>query len=205
MDVFVNQFLAKILLGYEVILVLKARIASSYVANQNAKQFSDNTAMKKQSLSMNLKTVSCAIYGRIVWDFCTAFSTCPVKTFNRLPSSLDYTIGRIVTRLMQKGQSTWCQSNATGARSMRDVLQAYATSTTSCSSWGNLQGEIIKEELKKYDGSKSKKPLIMVIKGQIYDVSQSMYINANFCLFVYFAMGLDVYLNLLANNKFYLD
>ncbi|KAL2538988.1 hypothetical protein Fot_20379 [Forsythia ovata] len=59
MDVFVNQFLAKILLGSEVILVLKARIASSSMAKQNAKQFSDNTAMKQQSLSMNLKTVLC--------------------------------------------------------------------------------------------------------------------------------------------------
>ncbi|KAI4351767.1 hypothetical protein L6164_006089 [Bauhinia variegata] len=34
-------------------------------------------------------------------------------------------------------------------------------------------GEIIEEELKAYDGSDSKKPLLMAIKGQIYDVSQS--------------------------------
>lgn len=34
-------------------------------------------------------------------------------------------------------------------------------------------GEITEEELKEYDGSDSKKPLLMAIKGQIYDVSQS--------------------------------
>ncbi|KAL0452506.1 UNVERIFIED_CONTAM: Membrane steroid-binding protein 1 [Sesamum latifolium] len=34
-------------------------------------------------------------------------------------------------------------------------------------------GEITAEELKQYDGSDSKKPLLMAIKGQIYDVSQS--------------------------------
>ncbi|XWS50542.1 hypothetical protein CRYUN_Cryun12cG0095700 [Craigia yunnanensis] len=34
-------------------------------------------------------------------------------------------------------------------------------------------GEIFEEELKQYDGSDSKKPLLMAIKGQIYDVSQS--------------------------------
>uniref|UniRef100_A0A0V0HQB7 Putative membrane steroid-binding protein 2-like n=1 Tax=Solanum chacoense TaxID=4108 RepID=A0A0V0HQB7_SOLCH len=34
-------------------------------------------------------------------------------------------------------------------------------------------GEISGEELKQYDGSDSKKPLLMAIKGQIYDVSQS--------------------------------
>lgn len=34
-------------------------------------------------------------------------------------------------------------------------------------------GEITAEELKLYDGSDSKKPLLMAIKGQIYDVSQS--------------------------------
>ncbi|XP_013622618.1 PREDICTED: membrane steroid-binding protein 2-like [Brassica oleracea var. oleracea] len=34
-------------------------------------------------------------------------------------------------------------------------------------------GEITEEELKQYDGSDSKKPLLMAIKGQIYDVSQS--------------------------------
>ncbi|KAJ9679337.1 hypothetical protein PVL29_021307 [Vitis rotundifolia] len=33
-------------------------------------------------------------------------------------------------------------------------------------------GEITEEELKTYDGSDSKKPLLMAIKGQIYDVSQ---------------------------------
>ncbi|XVF12477.1 hypothetical protein REPUB_Repub08aG0121800 [Reevesia pubescens] len=34
-------------------------------------------------------------------------------------------------------------------------------------------GEITEEELKQYDGSDSKKPLLMAIKGQIYDVTQS--------------------------------
>ncbi|OVA14105.1 Cytochrome b5-like heme/steroid binding domain [Macleaya cordata] len=34
-------------------------------------------------------------------------------------------------------------------------------------------GEITEEELKIYDGSDPKKPLLMAIKGQIYDVSQS--------------------------------
>ncbi|EPS69054.1 hypothetical protein M569_05715, partial [Genlisea aurea] len=34
-------------------------------------------------------------------------------------------------------------------------------------------GEISAEELRKYDGSDQKKPLLMAIKGQIYDVSQS--------------------------------
>lgn len=34
-------------------------------------------------------------------------------------------------------------------------------------------GEISEEELKSYDGNDSKKPLLMAIKGQIYDVSQS--------------------------------
>ncbi|KAG4182354.1 hypothetical protein ERO13_A09G040800v2 [Gossypium hirsutum] len=34
-------------------------------------------------------------------------------------------------------------------------------------------GEISEEELKQYDGSDPKKPLLMAIKGQIYDVSQS--------------------------------
>ncbi|GMH08999.1 hypothetical protein Nepgr_010839 [Nepenthes gracilis] len=34
-------------------------------------------------------------------------------------------------------------------------------------------GEISEEELKQYDGSDDKKPLLMSIKGQIYDVSQS--------------------------------
>jgi len=34
-------------------------------------------------------------------------------------------------------------------------------------------GEVTLEELKQYDGSDLKKPLLMAIKGQIYDVSQS--------------------------------
>ncbi|XP_050221591.1 membrane steroid-binding protein 2-like isoform X2 [Mercurialis annua] len=34
-------------------------------------------------------------------------------------------------------------------------------------------GEVTEEHLKQYDGSDPKKPLLMAIKGQIYDVSQS--------------------------------
>ena len=34
-------------------------------------------------------------------------------------------------------------------------------------------GEITEDELKQYDGADPKKPLLMAIKGQIYDVSQS--------------------------------
>ncbi|KAL3837702.1 hypothetical protein ACJIZ3_022293 [Penstemon smallii] len=34
-------------------------------------------------------------------------------------------------------------------------------------------GEITDDELKQYDGSDPKKPLLMAIKGQIYDISQS--------------------------------
>lgn len=37
-------------------------------------------------------------------------------------------------------------------------------------------GEVTEEDLKHYDGSDPKKPLLMAIKGQIYDVSQSRYI-----------------------------
>lgn len=36
-------------------------------------------------------------------------------------------------------------------------------------------GEISEEELRQYDGADPKKPLLMAIKGQIYDVSQSRY------------------------------
>lgn len=36
-------------------------------------------------------------------------------------------------------------------------------------------GEITEEELKAYDGSDPQKPLLMAIKAQIYDVSQSRY------------------------------
>jgi len=34
-------------------------------------------------------------------------------------------------------------------------------------------GEVSEEELRQYDGSDPKKPLLMAIKGQIYDVTQS--------------------------------
>ena len=36
-------------------------------------------------------------------------------------------------------------------------------------------GEITAEELKAYDGTDPEKPLLMAIKAQIYDVSQSMF------------------------------
>lgn len=36
-------------------------------------------------------------------------------------------------------------------------------------------GEVTEEELRAYDGSDPKKPLLMAIKGQIYDVTQSRY------------------------------
>ena len=36
-------------------------------------------------------------------------------------------------------------------------------------------GEVTEEELKDYDGNNPDKPLLMAIKGQIYDVSQSRY------------------------------
>jgi len=37
-------------------------------------------------------------------------------------------------------------------------------------------GEVTEEELGAYDGSDPKKPLLMAIKGQIYDVTQSRYV-----------------------------
>lgn len=37
-------------------------------------------------------------------------------------------------------------------------------------------GEVTEEELREYDGSDPKKPLLMAIKGQIYDVTQSRYL-----------------------------
>jgi membrane-associated progesterone receptor component len=37
-------------------------------------------------------------------------------------------------------------------------------------------GEVEEEDLRQYDGSDPKKPLLMAIKGQIYDVTQSRYI-----------------------------
>ena len=44
-------------------------------------------------------------------------------------------------------------------------------------------GEIAEDELKAYNGSDPEKPLLMAIKGQIYDVSQSRYISkVNFFL-----------------------
>lgn len=44
-------------------------------------------------------------------------------------------------------------------------------------------GEITAEELLQYDGSDPEKPLLMAIKGQIYDVSQSrsLSLSPSFC------------------------
>ena len=36
-------------------------------------------------------------------------------------------------------------------------------------------GEVTEDDLKAYDGTDPEKPLLMAIKGQIYDVSQSRY------------------------------
>lgn len=46
-------------------------------------------------------------------------------------------------------------------------------------------GEITEEELRAYDGNEATKPLLMAIKGQIYDVSQSRYTKG--FLFYWFA------------------
>ncbi|KAL2232913.1 UNVERIFIED_CONTAM: Membrane steroid-binding protein 2 [Sesamum indicum] len=39
-------------------------------------------------------------------------------------------------------------------------------------------GDVTEEELRAYDGSDPSKPLLMAIKGQIYDVSRSRLVNA---------------------------
>ncbi|XP_008234262.1 PREDICTED: membrane steroid-binding protein 2 [Prunus mume] len=48
-------------------------------------------------------------------------------------------------------------------------------------------GEITEDELKQYDGTDSTKPLLMAIKGQIYDVSQSRYHIWGYSLFFYYS------------------
>ena len=40
-------------------------------------------------------------------------------------------------------------------------------------------GEVTEEELRAYNGSDPKKPLLMAIKGQIYDVTQSRYVRSS--------------------------
>lgn len=45
-------------------------------------------------------------------------------------------------------------------------------------------GEVTLEELKQYDGADPKKPLLMAIKAQIYDVSQSRYLTGFSPLFI---------------------
>lgn len=52
-------------------------------------------------------------------------------------------------------------------------------------------GEITEGELKQYDGSDSKKPLLMAIKSQIYDVSQSRYIFVVFFFFWRFLLWVN--------------
>lgn len=47
-------------------------------------------------------------------------------------------------------------------------------------------GEITEEDLKAYDGSDPKKPLLMAIKGQIYDVSQSRFSSLLFMIIISF-------------------
>lgn len=47
-------------------------------------------------------------------------------------------------------------------------------------------GEITEEELKAYDGNDHDKPLLMAIKGQIYDVSQSRF---SITLFLWFSVN----------------
>lgn len=42
-------------------------------------------------------------------------------------------------------------------------------------------GEMTEEELRDYDGSDPKKPLLMAIKGQIYDVTQSRFVAFSIC------------------------
>lgn len=37
-------------------------------------------------------------------------------------------------------------------------------------------GDVTEEDLRAYDGSDPNKPLLMAIKGQIYDVSRSRYV-----------------------------
>lgn len=50
-------------------------------------------------------------------------------------------------------------------------------------------GEIDAGELKQYDGSDPQKPLLMAIKGQIYDVSQSRY-----CIGIFLFEGRSMFL-----------
>jgi uncharacterized membrane protein len=61
-------------------------------------------------------------------------------------------------------------------------------------------GEVTEEELKDYDGNNPEKPLLMAIKGQIYDVSQSRYgfewnkkLDFFFALFVFCDFGFWVW------------
>lgn len=63
-------------------------------------------------------------------------------------------------------------------------------------------GEITEDELKNYDGSDSKKPLLMAIKGQIYDVSQSRFCSI-LCLFFWILFLFSGFLFLLCWVKFY--
>ncbi|KAG6425684.1 hypothetical protein SASPL_116130 [Salvia splendens] len=64
-------------------------------------------------------------------------------------------------------------------------------------------GEVTAEELKLYDGSDSKKPLLMAIKGQIYDVTQSRSIASLLPYFVYIAGFDDAEIVFILNLMFY--
>ena len=59
-------------------------------------------------------------------------------------------------------------------------------------------GEITEEELRGYDGADPDKPLLMAIKGQIYDVSQSRLCLIEFNLilnFVFFLIQLNLFIS----------
>jgi hypothetical protein len=53
-------------------------------------------------------------------------------------------------------------------------------------------GEVDEEDLRQYDGSDPKKPLLMAIKGQIYDVTQSRYPLDRNPVCYYFALMLQL-------------
>lgn len=58
-------------------------------------------------------------------------------------------------------------------------------------------GEITEEELKQYDGTDPKKPLLMAIKGQIYDVSLSRFCFIIIKLWFFFFFWLSGFLGFL--------
>ncbi|KAL6531320.1 hypothetical protein OROHE_014389 [Orobanche hederae] len=54
-------------------------------------------------------------------------------------------------------------------------------------------GEITDDELKQYDGSDPKKPLLMAIKGQIYDVTQSRWNDMDIDILVKIFQNLSIF------------